>query len=155
MGVIANDTGEDGFWRSDAQMILTAVICPPATYGVAGDQYLPDQLQEFQGFRCVPCDPGMITAGDQYRAAAYISSRGEVVTVDAAEGGYVDAKACTNKAGWGFYTNVLAGNASREWYVCARQLRVAFALLYYTALTYVHSCFKLFGLFDRVLPLKS
>jgi hypothetical protein len=122
MGVIANDTGEYGFWRSDAQMILAAVICQPGTYGVAANQYLPDELQQFQGFQCVPCDPGMITAGDQYRAAAYVSSSGEVVAVDAAEGGFVDAKACTNKAGWGFYTNILSGNASREWCVVGNEL---------------------------------
>jgi hypothetical protein len=117
MGVIANDTGEYGFWTSDAQMILEAVVCPPATFGVAANQYLSDGLQEFQGFKCVLCDPGMITAGDQYRAAAYVSSSGEVVAIDAAEGGFVDAKACTNKAGWGFYTNTLAGNSSKEWCV--------------------------------------
>jgi hypothetical protein len=113
MGVLANDTGEAGYWVSDAQLILDAIVCPPSTYGVAGNQYLPDGLIEFKGFACVVCAPGMITAGDQYRAAAYISSSGEVVAVS--EGGFVDAKACTNRAGWGFYTTAYAGNESREW----------------------------------------
>uniref|UniRef100_A0A383VIT8 Apple domain-containing protein n=1 Tax=Tetradesmus obliquus TaxID=3088 RepID=A0A383VIT8_TETOB len=112
MGVLANDTGEGGFWVSDAQMLLDAIVCPPATYGIAGNQYLPDGLIEFNGFACVACAPGMITAGEQYRAAAYVSSSGEVVAVS--EGGFVDGKACTNRPGWGFNTNTFSGNESTE-----------------------------------------
>jgi hypothetical protein len=113
MGVTVNNTGEDGFWVSDAQLQLDAVVCPPSTYGVASNQNLPDGLIEFKGFACAACSPGMVTAGEQYRAAAYVSSSGEVVAIE--EGGFVDAKACTTRAGWGFYINTLTGNESREW----------------------------------------